>query len=174
MTVRSISLGSVSLLIVQPRTSELSCPAPGATGSEVSADPAGMSPICRATPRNCISIDAAIFDDGEFIGPNKSELDQHFRAYVKAKQEYYKRIVHGLDSGLSLDEALAPIEAVVKANAANQGLDQGDVRKMWQRIAAPEVRSWRVKYGDQAAPELYRRALRTERFVIRRGRASDA
>jgi hypothetical protein len=30
-----------------------------------------------------ISIDAAIFDDGEFKGPNKSDLDQDFRSYVR-------------------------------------------------------------------------------------------
>ena len=37
-----------------------------------------------------ISIDAAIFEDGALFGPNKSELDQHFTAYVDAKQEYYR------------------------------------------------------------------------------------
>jgi hypothetical protein len=62
-----------------------------------------------------ISIDAAIFDDGEFIDPNKSKLDQHFGSYVNAKQDYYKIILEGLDSGMSLDEAFAPIEAVVKS-----------------------------------------------------------
>jgi hypothetical protein len=116
-----------------------------------------------------ISIDAAIFDDGEFIGPNQSELDQHFGSYVDAKQDYYRMIMEGLDAGMSLDAALAPIEAVVRVDAANPGLDIRNVRKMWQMIAAPEVRSWRVKYGDEAAPEIYRRALRTEPFVIRGG-----
>lgn len=114
-----------------------------------------------------ISIDAAIFDDGAFFGPNMSKLDQHFRAYVDAKQDYYRMIVQGLDSGMSLDEALAPIEAVVKANAANPRLDLGDVRAKWRRIAAPEVRGWRIRYGDQAAPDIYRRALRNEPFEIR-------
>jgi hypothetical protein len=116
-----------------------------------------------------ISIDAAIFDDGEFVGPNESELDQDFRAYVDAKQDYYRMIIQGLDSGMHLDEALAPIEAIVRATATNPGMDSRDVRKMWQKTAAPEVRSWRVKYGDEAAPEIYRRALRTEPFVIRGG-----
>lgn len=121
-----------------------------------------------------ISIDAAIFDDGEFLGPNKSKLDQHFRSYVDAKKDYYRIILQGLDSGKSLDDAFAPIEAVVKANAANPGLDSRDVRTMWKRVAAPEVRIWRLKHGDAAAPEIYRRALRTEPFVIRRGASPDA
>jgi hypothetical protein len=122
--------------------------------------------------RLAISIDAAIFDDGEFIGPDESELGQDFSAYVDAKQEYYRRIVQALDSGMSLDEALAPVEAVVRANIADPGFDFSDVRRMSERIAAPEVRSWRLKYGDDAAPEIYRRALRSEPFVVR-GLASN-
>ena len=117
-----------------------------------------------------ISIDAAIFDDGECIGPNESALDQHFRSYIDAKQDYYRIILQGLNSGMSLDEAFAPIEAVVKENP---GLDSRDVRTMWKRVAAPEVRKWRLKYGDAAASEIYRRALRTEPFVIRGGASSD-
>jgi hypothetical protein len=120
-----------------------------------------------------ISIDAAIFDDGEFSGPNKSELDRDFKWYVDAKQEYYRIILKGLNSGMSLDEALAPIEAVIKAAAANPGLHSRDVSTIWKRIAAPEVRIWRLKYGA-AAPEIYRRALRTEPFVIRGGSAPNA
>jgi hypothetical protein len=116
-----------------------------------------------------ISLDAALFDDGEFIGPNRSELDRHFRAYLDAKQDYYRTIVQSLDSGMSLDEAFAPIEAVVKANAADPGLDWRDVRAHWRRIAAPEVRMWRLKYGDEAVPAIYRRALRAEPFIIRGG-----
>ncbi len=115
-----------------------------------------------------ISLDAAIFDDGEFIGPNASKLDRHF-SYVDAKQDYYRSIVNALDSGVALDEVLAPVEAVVKANAANPGLDSRDIRKSCQRIADPEVRSWRLKYGDQVVPDVYRRALRTQPFVIRGG-----
>ena len=120
-----------------------------------------------------ISIDAAIFDDGEFIGPNKSELKQDFKAYVDAKQDYYRMILKGLDSGMSFDEAFAPIEAVSKASAANPVWDSRDSRTMWKKISAPEVRNWRLKYGDEAAPEIYRRALRTEPFVIRGGAGAD-
>jgi hypothetical protein len=116
-----------------------------------------------------IGIDAAIFDDGEFSGANQSELDQHFKAYVDAKQEYYRAILQALDSGKSLDEAFAPIEAVVKADAGNPGLDWRDVRAIWRRVAAPEVRIWRLKFGDTAVPGIYRDALRAEPFVIRGG-----
>jgi hypothetical protein len=86
---------------------------------------------------------------------------------VDTKQEYYRTIVQGLDSGMSMDEAMAPIEAVIHAKPACPRFDPRDLNKMWQRIAAPEVREWRLAYGDEAARELYRRALRSERFVIR-------
>lgn len=114
-----------------------------------------------------ISIDAAIFEDGAFFGPNKSELDQHFRAYVDAKQDYYRMIVQALNSGMSLDDAFAPVEAVLKGNIANPDLHSENVGTMWRRIAASEVRSWRTRYGNEAAPEIYRRALRSEPFEIR-------
>jgi hypothetical protein len=68
---------------------------------------------------------------------------------------------------MSLDEAFAPIETVVKANIANPSLGRGNVRATWKRIAAADVRSWRVRYGDEAAPDIYRRALRDEPFQIR-------
>ncbi len=114
-----------------------------------------------------ISIDAAIFEDGEILGPNKSDLDQDFLAYVDAKQEFYRMIVESLDSGLFLDEAFAPIEAVIKANTANPMLGWENVRTRWKMIAAPEVRSWRMRYGDEAVPDIYRRTLRQKPFEIR-------
>jgi hypothetical protein len=114
-----------------------------------------------------ISIGAAIFEDGAFFGPKTSELDQHFTAYVDAKQDYYRMIVQGIHAGTSLDEAFAPIDALAKANAANPGLSSKNVRAVWRSIAAPEVRRWRVRYGDEAAPDLYRRALRGEPFKVR-------
>jgi hypothetical protein len=120
-----------------------------------------------------IGIDAAIFADGECIGPNESRLDQDFAAYVEAKQHYYGIVIQGLDAGMSLDDAFAPIEAVVRANAANPALDHRDVRTLWRRIAAPEVRGWRIKYGDDAVPAIYRAALRTEPFLIRGGAGPD-
>jgi hypothetical protein len=113
-----------------------------------------------------ISFDAAIFDDGELIGPNECELDQHFAAYVEEKQDFYKSIVRSLDSGMSLDQALAPVEAAMRANAPDRILDSRRLGKRWPSKAAAEVRSWRRKYGDEAAPELYRRAVRTEPFAI--------
>jgi hypothetical protein len=86
-----------------------------------------------------ISIDAAIFDDGKFIGPNRPNSTGTSDRYVEAKQDYYRIILRGLDSGMSLDEAFSPIEAVIKANAAKPGLDSRDVRTTWKRIAAPEA-----------------------------------
>lgn len=68
---------------------------------------------------------------------------------------------------MSLDEAFAPIDAVAKADFGNPPLPSENVREMWRRIAAPEVRSWRIRYGDEAAPDLYRRALRNEPFEVR-------
>jgi hypothetical protein len=121
-----------------------------------------------------IALDAAIFDDGEFYGPNKSKLDQHFKTYVDAKQEFYRAIVSGLESGMSLDEAFTPIETVIRADARNPALDWRDVRTMSKRTAAPEVRNWRLQYGDEAAPEMYRRAVRTDPFEIRGGSLAAA
>lgn len=80
-----------------------------------------------------ISIDAAIFEDGEIVGPNESELDQAFLAYVDAKQEYYRAIVKRLDSGMPFDEAFAPIEAFVKADIADPALHGDNVRARWTR-----------------------------------------
>jgi hypothetical protein len=115
-----------------------------------------------------IGFDAVIFQDGEMIGPDQSRLGDHFAAYVAAKQGFYRSLVQSLDSGQSMDQAFGPIEAAIAANTANPRLDSTNLPVMWQTVAALEVLAWRRRYGDAALPDILRRALWEEQFVIRK------
>ena len=115
-----------------------------------------------------ISLDAVIVDDGELIGPDESQLGDHFAAYVKAKQDIYRSLVQSLDSGQSMDEAFRPIEATIAVTCADPRLPVDNPFAIWPRQAAGEARGWRKRYGDADLHNILRRALRKDPFVIRR------
>lgn len=115
-----------------------------------------------------VTLDAVIFEDGELIGPDKSDLGDHFAAYVKAKEDVYRSLVQSLDSGQSMDEAFRPIDATIAAIRADPRLPLENPRAIWSRQAAGEVVGWRTRYGDEYLPSILRRALRKEPFVVRR------
>jgi hypothetical protein len=115
-----------------------------------------------------IGLDAVIFEDGQLLGPDESHLGDHFAAYVNAKQELYRGLVAGLDAGQTMDEAFRPIEATIAASLADPRLDMRNLLALWRTVAAPEVRNWRVRYGDTALPGILRSALREQEFVVRR------
>jgi hypothetical protein len=114
-----------------------------------------------------VTLDAVIFEDGELIGPDKSHLGEHFAAYVNAKQDVYRSLVQGLDSGQSMGEAFRPIDEMIAAARANPGLIENPLA-IWPRQAAGEALGWRKRYGDVHLPSILRRALRKEPFVIYR------
>jgi hypothetical protein len=111
-----------------------------------------------------ISLDAAIFADGEWIGPGISGLDAHFAADVREKQNLYRLLLKGLDAGKAMEDVFGPIE-----DARSPGrLPPRDPLAMYSALAAQQVSQWRDRHGDAAMPEILRRALRAEPFEIRR------
>lgn len=112
-----------------------------------------------------IELDAVIFDDGLLIGPDRSRLRDHFAAYLKAKQDLYRKIVEALDSGHSVEKAFRPVTLTL---SSRPDPDPGDEFAIYPHLAAEDAALWRRRYGDQAVQKILKQALRKEPFVIRR------
>jgi hypothetical protein len=115
-----------------------------------------------------IGLDAVVFDDGELIGPDISKLNEHFAAYLQAKQDLYCSLLQSLDSGQSMDQAFRPIEAVITAPTTGLRVPHENPLAFWSRQAAAELRVWRKQHGDAALPDIVRRFIRKEPFVVQR------
>jgi len=114
-----------------------------------------------------ISLDAVVFEDGELIGPDRSKLQDHFAAYVSAKQDLYRSLVNGLDSGRSMAEVFRPVEEEVRTDPRSR-LHSGDLLAAYRRLAMEDAGRWRRKHGDGALSNALRAAIRKEPFAIRR------
>jgi hypothetical protein len=119
-----------------------------------------------------ISLDAVIFEDGELIGPDDSELEQHFAAYVCAKQDLYRSLVRGLDNGRSVADVFRPVEEEMHtdphAHLQHVRRLSRDPLSLYGRLAVQDVSCWRGIYDDKTLSKVLRAAVRTEPFVIRR------
>lgn len=111
-----------------------------------------------------INLDAAIFSDGLLVGPNRTDFDKEFMAYLEAKQKFFRQIVSDLDSGRDLDEAFAPLKVL----AANHVVHWQDKTAFYERLAAQEINAFRKRIGDSAVRETFRQAIRKEPFLVHR------
>lgn len=108
-----------------------------------------------------IALDAVIFDDGVLLGPNDSQLAEHFIAFVQAKQKLYRDIIVALELGSGKDDVFAPLRTAVTTPLRPQAMDPLAV---YDKQSAAEILNWH----DRIVLELFRRALRREPFVIQR------
>jgi hypothetical protein len=109
----------------------------------------------------CIALDAVIFDDGTMLGPDDSQLGEHFIAFVQAKQVLYREVVVGLETGRVGDDVFAPLRQTL---AVPFRPNPRDPMAVYDRQSAVEILGWH----DRIVLEVFRRALRREPFTIKR------
>jgi hypothetical protein len=119
-----------------------------------------------------IELDTVILDDGLMLGNGESKLAEHFEACVKARQQWYARTLHALESGKSVEEAMEPAETVLE-QMQGPVLSIDPFEAHWQQQAAAEVRNVLRKGRDEATDRL-RRALSRAPFVIRNTSIRDS
>jgi len=118
-----------------------------------------------------IELDAAIFDDGTLVGMNQDGwLSDLFGTYIGAKQDWYRTILAGLDSGQSLDDAYAPLRAfsageIRRMREGVRADPKERMRSIWRTNAAAEAYAWQRRCSEAEVPQLLR-SLRLEPFVI--------
>jgi hypothetical protein len=120
-----------------------------------------------------IALNAVIFADGTLVGADdQSKLSDLFSAYVRAKQEWYRGIIEALDAGQSVADAFGPVERFQADLANRMRAGKFESRQgpadVWTVQAAGEAMRWRRRYPDEAIPDLLKRSIRLEPFIIRR------
>jgi len=119
-----------------------------------------------------IELGAVVFSDGTLIGTDEDGwLRDLFSECVAHKQAWYREILNQLDAGASVDEAYAPIRIFQEEFRARmrdpQRARHGAVQ-LWETQAAADAQKWRRKFTDEELPQLLRKSIRLEPFVIRR------
>lgn len=121
--------------------------------------------------RIAIRLDAAIFENGEFAGPDQSNLGAHFSAYLDAKQKLYEQITSRLCSGESVSAVFQVLSDEMRALMAQ--LQAGpshplDLESTYRFDAIGEARRARVQVGDSAVLETFEKGIRYRPFALRR------
>ncbi len=119
-----------------------------------------------------IELDAVIFDDGQLAGPDENGwLRGMFGSYVTEKQQWYRQILAALDAGASLEDAYSPLRAfqeqLNRDPRRRMQMMREDPNHLWRTQAAAEAAAWRHRYPDDQIPDLLRRSIRLDPFVIR-------
>jgi hypothetical protein len=111
-----------------------------------------------------ISFDAVLFDDGSFIGPDRAELRRSFEVYLDEQQALYHKFAQALDTGTSLETAFHQVVSPVFDLPIPR---PGDAPAVYANVAAQDAIAIRKRFGDEAAAEMFRHAVRDKPFVIR-------
>ena len=102
-----------------------------------------------------VSIDAAFFDDGTFIGPDYTGLFDRIKAQVNAKLDLRRAISEKLKKGKSNREIFNDIEARAKTDIAVKRVSElftpEDNYKFFSKLFANQFLQFRNMYGDKKA-----------------------
>lgn len=115
-----------------------------------------------------ISLDAVIFADGLLVGPDTQGFSKTFASYVDEKQKWIRQVVADLDAGRSMDQAFQTISEVSQQKPSPPTGPNRDWSAFYRREAAAELFNLRRRVGDKAISSIFRKAIRTEPFIIRR------
>jgi hypothetical protein len=104
-----------------------------------------------------VSLDGAIFEDGQFVGPNLGASYEWVVAGLNAQRDLYNSVLANHESGKDPDAVWAPVQAL----AANEPLGSQS-RAQWnyakrQKLFAQELINVRELHGDEAAYDLARK-----------------
>jgi hypothetical protein len=111
-----------------------------------------------------IAIDALIFDDGEVVGVDGSELREHYSVAVEMKQAVYRKIIDAVTSGMSFEAAFGEAE---KEMIARRGALREDL-KLYTDEAMADVRNSKTKQGVERTLAVIKKLLLEKTVEIRK------
>ena len=118
-----------------------------------------------ATSHLRIELDAVIFDDGELIGPDRSRVGETFATYVEMKQRVYRTLVDRLETCPASEDFFEPVRGMLVPPDRLPADSQQMTRAIYQHEAAAEA----ISVQRRTLLNVFRPAIRTDAFVIRRG-----
>lgn len=120
----------------------------------------------RADAAECtaitVSIDAAVFDDGTFVGPDTSNFFNQTKAVIDAKRDFLKELSAGLSSSGKVSDSL---QGRLQETASQQVEDLGskstssDYYNYFKKLSAMEFLQAKNAQGEEKAIERAQREL---------------
>lgn len=101
-----------------------------------------------------VTLDGAFFEDGTFVGPDRSGYCDIFKAEVSAKHDLMARVVTASKTGQGLAQVAAEIESSLPASPQDylrSGATPSDLYEYYKSRYAQEFLNVRKKLGDEAA-----------------------
>jgi hypothetical protein len=104
-----------------------------------------------------VTLDGAFFEDGSFVGPNRSHLFENFSSEVSARQNLVQQIVDAAQAGRSVNEVAREIQASLpdsppKLTRASDGTIRGDDQYYRHKYASRFLSVYR-NAGQESALE---------------------
>lgn len=98
-----------------------------------------------------VTVDAAIFDDGEYVGPDELGMVARFEARVDAEQDLMNEIHSRLGSGVALKDVLAALDLETAKDSDRIPTTPAEIYTATKRSLLNELVTTRDNYGDQMA-----------------------
>lgn len=98
-----------------------------------------------------VTIDAAIFDDGKYVGPDELGMVGRFKARVDAEQDLMNEIHSRLASGEALKDILAAIDQGTAKDSGRIPATSAEIYTATKRSLLNELITTRDNYGDEMA-----------------------
>jgi hypothetical protein len=120
------------------------------------------------TERLSIEIDAVIFDDGEIVGRDTSNLKGKFLTDLQARQDLYRKVLGQLETGQSVAAVFSALEPKKPPTEAELQEVLTNPYLRYAINAAVDLQNERSRVGDKAIRDILKRAIRTSPFEIYR------
>jgi hypothetical protein len=101
-----------------------------------------------------VTLDGAFFNDGTFVGPDRTGYFEIFKAEVTAKHDLLIRVVNASKAGQGLAQVASEIESSLPASRQDDprpGTTPAEHYQYYKNFYAREFLGVRNKLGDQAA-----------------------
>jgi hypothetical protein len=100
-----------------------------------------------------VTLDGAFFEDGTFVGPDRTGYFDIFKADVTARHDLMSRVVAANKTGQGLAQVASEIESALPAQkqAHPMGANPGDYYEYYKNQYATEFLNIRKKVGDEGA-----------------------
>jgi hypothetical protein len=118
------------------------------------------------------SLDGAFFEDGTFVGQDKSGFFDIFKAEVNAKQDLMFQIVSGHRAGRDANEVVNEIKSSLPESGQpilGPGASPSDFYQYFRRLYGSEIVGIRDKLGGQAVlGHAYQQLFQNHPFLMKR------
>ncbi|MGH9571746.1 MAG: hypothetical protein ACRD4F_19050, partial [Candidatus Angelobacter sp.] len=120
-----------------------------------------------------VALDAAIFDNGEYVGTDELGMVSRFQAHVNAEQDLMSQIHSRVTAGESLQEILADIRKSMPPDSEEIPTTPALIYEATKRNLLNELETTERNYGDEMALRTVEFHRYENRPVLRRKKVAN-